>query len=229
MRKLPATLMSVLLTFALSALGQDEHRATASLSPSDVSAAWNDALDKGDMKTAAELTSKTAETFIQEAFGSLEQLSTLRQQELKGVKVGRRLVHEEVSGNSAVVVYRMQYDADAVTYWMDKLVHEDGSWKVAPQYIQMVPLKEKLSYGDVKARELEALPVGLEIKHAPNPVKAMTGGPSKRSFTWIYKTEVRSSDGPVKIEEFGFLYRHGDGWILNMATGKPFTPQDFAE
>lgn len=221
--------IAILFTFAPYAQGQDEQRATAGLSPSDVSATWNEALARGDVETAAELTSKTSETYIQQAFGSLEQLSAVMQRELRGVKLRRKLVHQEISGNSAVVVYRMEYDADAITYWMDKLVHEEGSWKVAPQHTQMLPLNEKVSYGNVKAQELETLPVGLEVRHTPNPVKAMKEGPSKRSFTWVYETEIRSSGGSVKIEEFGSLYRHGDAWVFSTTTGKPFTAEDFAE
>ena len=102
--------------------------------------AWNDALTKGDVKTAAELTSSTSNEHIKQAFGSLDQLSAAYQQNLKELKVETKIVHEEISGDSAIVVYRVQYGDKTVKYWMDKLFREAGNWKVAPQFVQTLSL-----------------------------------------------------------------------------------------
>ena len=60
---------------------------------------------------------------------------------LKGLKLETKNIHEEISGDSAVVVYRVQYGADKIKYWMDKVLREDGVWKVAPQHVKMLPLR----------------------------------------------------------------------------------------
>lgn len=112
------------------------------LSPGEVAKTWNDALTEGDVRTAASLTSTTSTLHIKQNFGSLEQISVIYQRNLKDHKVESKLVHEEISGDTAVVVYRVQYDDKAVKYWMDKLFREDGTWKVAPQFVQTTTLKE---------------------------------------------------------------------------------------
>lgn len=112
------------------------------LSPGEVAKTWNDALTEGDVQTAASLTSTTSTLHIKQNFGSLEQISVTYQRNLKGRNVETKLVHEEIIGDAAVVVYRVQYDDKAVKYWTDKLFREGGIWKIAPQFVQTTTLKE---------------------------------------------------------------------------------------
>lgn len=108
------------------------------LAPSEVVKAWNDALRNGDVKTAAMLTSRTSGHG--QDLGYFEQLSN-RYQNFRVVE--RIIIHEEISGDAAVVIYRVQYASDATKYWMDKLFREDGSWKLAPQYVRSITLMEE--------------------------------------------------------------------------------------
>lgn len=114
---------------------------TRHLTPAEAVEAWNRALEKGDGDTARRLTSNTSGEYVREAFGSLEKLSKRYQTELKGLKTTTRVIEEEIDGESAVVVYRVVYDAGRVTYWMDRLLREDGEWKVAPQFTSDTPLR----------------------------------------------------------------------------------------
>ena len=57
--------------------------------------------------------------------------------------VDRKIIHEEISGDAAVVIYRVQYGFKPTKYWMDKLFREDGSWKLAPQYVRSITLMEE--------------------------------------------------------------------------------------
>lgn len=111
-------------------------------SPGEVVKAWNDALAAGDVKTAESLTSGTSDQHIKQNLVSLEQLSLAYQRGMKGLKVETQIVHEEINGETAVVVYRVQYGDKTVKYWMDKLFRESGDWKVAPQFVQSLILKE---------------------------------------------------------------------------------------
>ena len=112
------------------------------LSPGEAAKTWNDALTQADVQTAASLTSSTSAPYIKQNFGSLEQLAIIYQQNLKHRKVETKLIHEEISNDTAIVVYRVQYDEKSVKYWMDKLLREDGTWKIAPQFVQTTTLKE---------------------------------------------------------------------------------------
>ena len=111
-------------------------------SPGDVDKAWNDALTKGDVKSAADRTSSTSSEYTKQKFLYLEQLSVTYQKGMKDLKVETKIVHEEISGDTAIVVYRVQYGDKTVKYWMDKLFREAGDWKVAPQFVQTLTLKE---------------------------------------------------------------------------------------
>ena len=111
-------------------------------SPGDAVKAWNDALTKGDLKAAEGLTSSTSKDHIKQNYGTLGQLSKSYQGSLKNVKLQTKIIHEEISGDTAVVVYRVQYGDEKVKYWMDKLYLEGGEWKVAPQFVQTLTLKE---------------------------------------------------------------------------------------
>src|ERR1700687_3028395 len=82
---------------------------------------------------------------------------------------------------------------------------------------------------DPKIEELAGLPVGLKVTHTPNPVGAVRGGPSGERYSWVFKTSVRSLRGPVQIVEFGGFSRVFGKWVFGNFTGRPFTPEDFAD
>jgi hypothetical protein len=79
--------------------------------------------------------------------------------------------------------------------------------------------------------ELDKLPVGLKVVHEPNPARATeTKGSERRDrYTWWFKTTVRSTGSDVKIVEFGAYAWHGGKWVFANFTGKPFSPEDFAQ
>ena len=104
-------------------------------SPGDAVKAWNDALTNEDVKAAEGLTSSTSKDHIKQNYGSLEQLSKSYQGSLKSDKLQTKIIHEEISGDTAMVMYRVQYGDEKVKYWMDKLYLEGGEWKVAPQFV----------------------------------------------------------------------------------------------
>jgi hypothetical protein len=149
MRKVAITVsfLSLLIAFLLGGCSPPQPAVTNTggnanqPSPGDAVKAWNDALTKGDVKAAESLTSSTSKDHIKQNFGSLEQLSA-SYRSLKNVKLQTKIIHEEISGDAAVVVYRVQYGEAKVKYWMDKLYLEGGEWKVAPQFVQMLTLKE---------------------------------------------------------------------------------------
>jgi hypothetical protein len=83
---------------------------------------------------------------------------------------------------------------------------------------------------DPKEDELTSIPVGIEVTHSPNPVKAGKGrGRSGYKYTWTYTTSVRSTGGPLTLEEFGCFALHQGRWAFSNHTGKPFSPDDFAD
>jgi hypothetical protein len=81
---------------------------------------------------------------------------------------------------------------------------------------------------DPKEKELASLPVGIEVTHRPNPVKAQVGGVKGYAYAWVYKTSVKTLGGPLTIQEFGsFSWFHGQ-WVFTNYTHKPFTAANFA-
>lgn len=80
-----------------------------------------------------------------------------------------------------------------------------------------------------KLRELERLPVGLEVVHLPARVFAIRGGPSGRPYTWVHSTSVASSKGTVTVKEFGAFIWSEERWVFSTYTGKPFTSKDFVD
>ena len=82
---------------------------------------------------------------------------------------------------------------------------------------------------DPKEKELASIPVGIVVTHTPNPAAAQEGVLGKYRYGWVYRTTVRSTGGPLKMEEFGALGWSGNRWVFTSFTGKPFTAQDFAE
>ena len=82
---------------------------------------------------------------------------------------------------------------------------------------------------DPKLKELASLPVGLEVTHTPNPVRAQHGGRSGLKYTWLYKTTVRTTRSSVTINEFGAFFWDDGQWVFGNHMGKPFTSVDFAD
>jgi hypothetical protein len=108
--------------------GQDKPKDAHDLSPSEVIKRWNEAAAKSDMKTVAKLASKTTPKVV---------LDLIEQQFFLHYQGETKIVHEEISGDSAIVVHRIE-NRDAVFtaeigYRMDLLVREDGRWKVTEQ------------------------------------------------------------------------------------------------
>ncbi|MEM6853786.1 MAG: hypothetical protein AAF593_05190 [Planctomycetota bacterium] len=77
--------------------------------------------------------------------------------------------------------------------------------------------------------EIRKLPIGLEVSHNPHPVYAMEKGRSGFAYTWLYQTKVKATEKPLQIVEFGAFIRDGNRWVFGNYTGKPFTPEDFAD
>jgi hypothetical protein len=82
---------------------------------------------------------------------------------------------------------------------------------------------------DPKEQELASLPVGIEVTHTPNPVKAQQGGRSGVAYTYVYQTSVRSLEGTLTVQEFGAFSWSDGRWVFSNFTGKPFSPVEFAD
>ncbi|MEM1027916.1 MAG: hypothetical protein AAGJ38_07510 [Planctomycetota bacterium] len=77
--------------------------------------------------------------------------------------------------------------------------------------------------------EIRKLPIGIEVTHNPHPVRAMEKGRSGMAYTWLYETQVKAIEQPLKIIEFGAFVRQGNRWVFANYTGKPFTLENFAD
>jgi len=134
--------ISLILTclFTCYAAATEDDSVQKLLAPKQAARAWNDALLDGNLETAARLTSATSREYVTKNFGSLKALSErYRSGGLANMVVDD--IHEEISGESAIVIYRVKYESGAVKYWMDKLLLEDGIWKLAPQHVKSISLK----------------------------------------------------------------------------------------
>lgn len=80
-----------------------------------------------------------------------------------------------------------------------------------------------------KMAELASLPIGLEVCHNPNPVRALLGGRSGRKYTWLHSTTVKALDDDIEITEFGAFVWHDGQWIFSTIYARPFTQEEFAE
>lgn len=85
-----------------------------------------------------------------------------------------------------------------------------------------------LGLTEERLRILSELPVGLEVTHTPNPVKALQNGCSGRAYTWMHATTVTAKTASTIIE-FGAFVPIGEKWIFNTVTGVPFTNKHFSE
>lgn len=78
-------------------------------------------------------------------------------------------------------------------------------------------------------RPMSSFPIGIEVTHHPDPVRARRGGRSGSPFTWQFATSVRTLHEPLAVIQFGAMVLCSGEWVPRTYTGKPFTPNDFAE
>jgi hypothetical protein len=121
---------SFVLGVALVSLAhaQEESKDAKAVSPSDTVKKWIDAAAKRDMKTVAKLASRTT---------TRRSLKLIQEQGFLNYQGTAKIIHEEISGDRAVVVYRLE-NRDAVftpeiRYDVIVLVREDKQWKVTEQ------------------------------------------------------------------------------------------------
>ncbi|MHB0997987.1 MAG: hypothetical protein ACYC27_01980 [Armatimonadota bacterium] len=90
-------------------------------------------------------------------------------------------------------------------------------------------LNPQNKFSDEKIKELGSLPVGLEVIHDPNPVKAMYNGRSGRKYTWQHSTTVKALHEDTVITEFGAFSWYKGQWIFGTIYRRPFNAEEFAE
>jgi hypothetical protein len=114
----------VVLSLLPMAHSQEKPKDRKGPSPGEVAKAWNDAAAKRDMKTLAKLASKDT---------TKQTLDAIEQQSFLHYRGETTVIHEEISGERAVVVYRVENRGAVFTpeirYGMVLLLHEDGVWK----------------------------------------------------------------------------------------------------
>jgi hypothetical protein len=123
---LRAFTFAAFFAFVPLAYGQEKPGDQKELSPSEVVKRWNDGAAKRDMKTVANLASKTR---------SKRSLELIAQQAFLEYQGETKIIHEEISGDRAVVIYRLE-NRDAIftaviRYGTNLLVRQDGVWKVS--------------------------------------------------------------------------------------------------
>jgi hypothetical protein len=121
---------SFVLWVALVSLAHahDESKDQKAVSPSDTVKKWIAAAAKRDMKTVANLASKAT---------TKRSLKLIQEQGFLNYQGAAKIIHEEIGGDRAVVVYRLE-NRDAVftpeiRYDVIVLVREDKQWKVTEQ------------------------------------------------------------------------------------------------
>ena len=95
--------------------------------------------------------------------------------------------------------------------------------------IVIISIIRKDNMSKTKMAELASLPIGLEVCHNPNPVRASLDGRSGRKYTWLYSTTVKALNDDVEITEFGAFSWHNGQWIFSTIYARPFTQEEFAE
>lgn len=115
----------LMLTLLPEAYGQEQSKAPKGpSSPGEVLQAWYEAAARRDMEAVARLASKDVDRKV---LNGIEKEGGLHYR-------GRtKVVHEEISGDRAVVVFRVEQGGPAyaanVTYRMALLLREGGAWK----------------------------------------------------------------------------------------------------
>jgi hypothetical protein len=122
------TALSLVTLFSLVTLapGREKPKGNKDPSPSQVIQAWNSAVAQRDMKTVARLAAKGTRPTT---------LKLLREQLFLNYQGKMRIIHEEISGARAIVIYRLENRGATFTpeirYDIAGLVREDGRWKVS--------------------------------------------------------------------------------------------------
>lgn len=82
-----------------------------------------------------------------------------------------------------------------------------------------------------RIKELESLPIGINVIHDPNPVMALKGNNINYKFIWQCKTIVKAMEENLTIVEFGtFRWSNEDQeWCFTNYTGAPFTKFNFED
>ena len=77
-----------------------------------------------------------------------------------------------------------------------------------------VPAQEASEAEPTSRKELDKLPVALNVTHDPQPTRATETPNSKRlcRYTWFFKTTVRAIDTDVQLTEFGAYSWVGGEW-----------------
>jgi hypothetical protein len=118
----------VLAAFVSLACAQEERKDKKELSPSDTVRQWIDAAARREMKTVGKLASRTTPK---------RSLKLIEGQGFLSYQGAARIIHEEISGDRAVVVYRLENRGAVFTaeirYDVIVLVREDKQWKVTEQ------------------------------------------------------------------------------------------------
>jgi hypothetical protein len=118
----------LLVAFGPLAYAQKGSKNENKVSPSDTVKKWIDAAGKRDMKTLGKLASRTTPR---------RSLKLIEEQGFLNYQGAAKIIHEEMSGDRAVVVYRLE-NRDAVftaeiRYDVIVLVREGKEWKVTEQ------------------------------------------------------------------------------------------------
>jgi len=110
-------------------------------SPWEVNRAWNAALSEGDAATAKRLTSRTTlETEYWKRVKGIDGLIEIYR-EGRANWMPCSLLLELLNGSMATVAYQCPRRDGTVRIWEDKMVKEDGLWKVAAQYVKTIRIK----------------------------------------------------------------------------------------
>jgi hypothetical protein len=118
--------IAALFSFATLAPGREKSKGDMNPSPSQVIKAWNSAVAQRDMKLLARLAAKSTRPLT---------FKLIREQLFLNYQGKTKIIHEEISGERAIVVYRLENRGAAFTpevrYDIAGLVREDGQWKVS--------------------------------------------------------------------------------------------------
>ncbi|MCI0456628.1 MAG: nuclear transport factor 2 family protein [Gemmataceae bacterium] len=121
-----ALLFVVILARLPVAYSQEKPKDREGPSPGEVVKSWNEAAAKRDIKFLAKLASKDVTKQVLEA---------IEQQGFLHYRGETKVIHEEISGTQAVVVFRVEHRGAVFTaeirYGMALLLREDGAWKFA--------------------------------------------------------------------------------------------------
>jgi hypothetical protein len=120
-----------------------ESSINAQRGPREVVSMWNELLQLGRVEEAKLLVSATlTNDFVCNVYGSWEQLSE-RYKTLP--KMNRIIESEIIDGDTAMVTYTNAYHDEmcSVKTWTDFVFHENGQWRLAPQFVVCEDISSK--------------------------------------------------------------------------------------